>query len=91
MRASAVLSGMMFSFFLWTHAEAQTTGEVQVTRHLQVLADQLPDCREFRNACQVCVRIVNGKLGCSNIGVACNPSGPWRCSTPSKSGEAKRP
>jgi hypothetical protein len=40
-----------------------------------VLAVQMPDCKEFRNACQVCVRAPNGKLGCSNIGIACSSSG----------------
>lgn len=54
------------------------------TRELEALARQLPECKEFRNACQVCKRLSDGKLGCSNIGVACNPSGEWRCS-----GEAK--
>ena len=55
--------------------------------NLEALAKQMPDCKEFRNACQVCVRLADGKLGCSNIGVACNPSGPWQCSAPSKPGE----
>jgi hypothetical protein len=54
---------------------------------LEAFAKQMPDCKEFRNACEVCVRLGDGKLGCSNVGVACNPSGPWQCSVPSKPGE----
>jgi hypothetical protein len=57
--------------------------------NLEALARQ-PDCKEFRNACQVCARLADGKLGCSNIGVACNPSGPWQCSVPSNAGEPKK-
>ena len=55
--------------------------------NLEALTKQMPDCKEFRNACQVCVRLADGKLGSSNIGVACNPSGPWQCSVPAKTGE----
>src|SRR5262245_25916324 len=58
--------------------------------NLEAIAQQMPDCKEFRNACQVCVRLADGKLGCSNIGVACNPSGPWQCSAPSKPAETKK-
>jgi hypothetical protein len=60
---------------------------------VEVLAQQLPDCNEFRNNCQVCVRAAGGaggKLGCSNIGIACNPSGEWRCSVPSQPREPKK-
>ena len=56
---------------------------------VEVLAQRMPDCKEFRNACQVCARQADGKLGCSNIGVACNPSGEWRCSIP-KADEPKK-
>jgi len=59
---------------------SQTPGEPSAD--LLALAQQMPNCREFRNACQVCVRLADGKLGCSNIGIACNPSGDWRCSIP---------
>jgi hypothetical protein len=52
--------------------------------NLEAIAQQMPECKEFRNACQVCVRLADGKLGCSNIGVACTPSCPWQCSAPSK-------
>ena len=64
-------------------ASAQTSSEPpKPAPELEALARQMPDCKEFRNACQVCVRVAEGKLGCSNIGVACNPSGPWQCSAP---------
>jgi hypothetical protein len=56
---------------------------------VEALAERMPDCKEFRNACQVCARQADGKLGCSNIGVACNPSGEWRCSIP-KADEPKK-
>ena len=56
---------------------------------VEALAQRMPDCKEFRNACQVCARQADGKLGCSNIGVACNPSGEWQCSTP-KADEPKK-
>jgi hypothetical protein len=49
------------------------------------LARQMPDCREFRSECQVCIRLPDGKLGCSNIGIACNPGRSWRCSAPNSS------
>src|SRR5262245_28877727 len=69
-------------------AVSQTKEPAGVTdSSLESLAQQMPDCKEFGNGCQVCVRRGDGKLGCSNIGVACNPSGPWQCSVPSKSGE----
>src|SRR5262245_43258128 len=58
-----------------------------VDSNLEAMAKQMPDCKEFRNACQVCVRLADGKLGCSNIGVACTPSGPWHCSAAPKPGE----
>jgi hypothetical protein len=44
--------------------------------NLEAVAQQMPDCKEFRNDCQVCVRLADGKLRCSNIGIACTPSGP---------------
>lgn len=53
---------------------------IEQSRELEKLVRQMPDCKEFRNDCQVCVKLPDGKLGCSNIGVACNPSGSWRCS-----------
>jgi hypothetical protein len=56
---------------------------------VEALALRMPDCKEFRNACQVCARQADGKLGCSNIGVACNPSGEWQCSIP-KADEPKK-
>jgi hypothetical protein len=55
-----------------------------------VLAEQMPNCKEFRNACQVCARLPDGKLGCSNIGIACSPSGDWQCAVPAKAGEPKK-
>jgi len=72
-------------------AVSQTKDPPAVTdSNLEALAKQMPDRKEFRNACQVCVRLAEGKLGCSNIGVACSPSGPWQCSVPSKPGEPKK-
>jgi hypothetical protein len=53
---------------------------IEQSRELHELLRQMPDCKELRNDCQVCVKLPDGKLGCSNIGVACNPSRSWRCS-----------
>jgi hypothetical protein len=55
---------------------------------LLALVRRLPECREFRNDCQVCLKLPDGKLACSNIGIACNPSGQWRCSV---LGKAEQP
>jgi hypothetical protein len=72
-------------------AVSQTTEQAPVVSgDLEVLARRLPDCKEFRNACQVCVRAADGKLSCSNIGIACNPSGEWRCSIPATLGGQKK-
>jgi hypothetical protein len=56
---------------------------------MQALCAADTDRKEFRNDCQVCIKLRDGQLGCSNIGVACNPSGSWRCSVPSTSEERK--
>jgi hypothetical protein len=90
--ASALLPGMRRAALtlclvcaLGAPASAQTSSEPpKPAPELEALARQMPDCQEFRNACQVCVRVAEGKLGCSNIGVACSPSGPWHCSAPSQ-------
>jgi hypothetical protein len=66
-------------------ADAQTS--VDPSPQLLTLARQMPGCREFRNDCQVCIRLPDGKLGCSNIGIACTPNGSWRCSIPAQSEE----
>ena len=58
-------------------------------KNLERLAARMADCKEFRNACQVCARRADGKLGCSNVGIACNPSGEWRCSVHSQSAPTK--
>ena len=72
-------------------AVSQTNGQAPAaSRDLEALARRLPDCKEFRNACQVCVRSADGKLACSNIAIACNPSGEWRCSIPSASDDQKK-
>ena len=63
-------------------ATAVSQTPVEPPPDVLVLAEQMPACKEFHNACQVCAKQPDGKLGCSNIGVACNPSGPWRCSAP---------
>jgi cytochrome P450 len=52
-------------------AVLQTKPPAAADSNLDALAKQMPDCNEFRNACQVCVRLADGKLGCSNIDVAC--------------------
>ena len=70
-------------------APAETQVRLEQSPDLQALALQIPDCKEFRNDCQVCIKLRDGQLGCSNIGVACNPSGSWRCSVPSTSEERK--
>jgi hypothetical protein len=54
---------------------------------LFALAQQMPNCKEFRNACEVCVRLPGARLACSNVGIACSPSGNWRCSELSKTDE----
>jgi len=61
-----------------------------VDSNLEAMALQMPDCNEFRNACQVCARLADGKLECSNIGVACTPSGPWQCSAAPKPAESTK-
>jgi hypothetical protein len=68
-------------------APAASQTSVEPSPDVQVLAQQMPECKEFRNDCQVCVRLADGKLGCSNIGIACSPSGHWRCSAPTKTEE----
>lgn len=68
-------------------AASQTPTQVRPAEHspdLHALAQQMPDCKEFRNACEVCGRRADGKFDCSNIGIACGPSGDWRCSAPTK-------
>jgi hypothetical protein len=37
---------------------------------LLALALRIPDCKEFRNDCQVCINLPERKHGCSDIGVA---------------------
>ena len=32
-------------------------------------------CREWTNGCRVCERTANGEFNCSNIGIACQPTG----------------
>ncbi len=49
---------------------------------LESLAADNPACTEFRNSCIVCVRSEKGGLGCSNIGIACQPDTSWRCTSP---------
>ena len=85
------LAGAAIACTLILPAVSQTNHQAPVaSQDLEVLAQRLPDCKEFRNACQVCVRAADGKLGCSNIGIACNPSGEWRCSIPSTLGDQKK-
>jgi hypothetical protein len=78
------LSGVLIVAAGTFSAAAQTA---ERSPDLLALERQMPDCREFRNDCQVCVRLPDGKLGCSNIGIACSPSGQWRCSVPGKTEE----
>jgi hypothetical protein len=84
-----VSAGLIILIGALSPAAAQTPAEKAPfpAPDLLALAQQMPDCKEFRNACQVCVRLSDGKLGCSNIGVACSPSGDWRCSALGKPGE----
>jgi hypothetical protein len=80
-----VLVGALNSFAIAQAPKQDSNPPVDV----EALAQHQPDCKEFRNACEVCARQADGKLGCSNIGVACNPSGEWRCSIP-KADEPKK-
>lgn len=68
-------------------APATSQASVEPSPDVLVLAQQMPECREFRNDCVVCVRSADGKLGCSNVGIACTPSRQWRCSLPKKTEE----
>jgi hypothetical protein len=61
-------------------APAMSQTSVEASRDVIELAKRLAGCKDFRNDCQVCVRLENGNLGCSNNGIACSPSGQWRCS-----------
>jgi hypothetical protein len=70
-------------------APAACQTSIEESPDLMALAHQKPNCKEFRNNCQVCIQLPDGKLGCSNIGVACNPNGSWRCSVPGTSEERK--
>ena len=49
---------------------------------LTALAKQLPSCKAFKTDCEVCIKMPDEKFGCSNVGIACNPSGVWRCAEP---------
>lgn len=85
-----VSAGLIVSVYVLSAVAAAQTPVEQApvpTPDLLALAQQMPDCKEFRNACQVCVRLSDGKLGCSNIGIACSPSGAWLCSAAAKPDE----
>jgi hypothetical protein len=86
------LSGLIFlAFGLVAQAVAQAPAELPVPdRDLSTLARQMPDCKEFRNACQVCMRLADEELHCSNIGIACSPNGEWKCSSPERTDEPKK-
>ncbi len=38
-----------------------------------------PDCAEWTDACQACVRAADGNFHCTTVGIACTP-GPPMCS-----------
>jgi hypothetical protein len=71
-------------------SQTTTAQAINPDPDLNEFARRMPDCKEFRNACQVCSRLADGKLGCSNIGVACTPNGDWRCSVPAKTDDAAK-
>jgi hypothetical protein len=91
MMESARLSGAIVLVGVLSASAVAQTAKPDPTppRDVEALAERMPDCKEFRNECQVCARQADGKLGCSNIGVACNPSGEWQCSI-SKADEPKK-
>jgi hypothetical protein len=83
--------GFILALSLVAQAVAHTPAELPAPdRDLSTLARQMPDCKEFRNACQVCVRLADDELQCSNIGIACSPSGEWKCSSPKGTDEPKK-
>jgi hypothetical protein len=86
------LSGLIFlAFGLFAQAVAQAPAELPVpNRDLSALARQMPDCKEFRNTCEVCVKLADEELHCSNIGIACSPNGEWKCSSPKRTDEPKK-
>lgn len=59
--------------------------EVVADDSIQARFDRDPACTEMTDGCQVCRRHVEGKAGCSNPGIACQPSG-WRCKNPPSAG-----
>lgn len=48
---------------------------------LDSFASENPACTEIRNGCIVCTKTEQGRLGCSNVGIACVDSGAWRCTS----------
>jgi hypothetical protein len=68
--------------FLAFPAPAQSQAEIRLTLgpKLLELARKQQECKEFRNACWVCLRKENGEFHCSNVSIACSPSEGWKCS-----------
>ena len=80
-------------YLLGSPAASQTAAErppIPTPPDVNVLAQRMPDCKEFRDNCVVCAKLSDGKLRCSNIGIACTPSGEWRCSVPTNAGESTK-
>jgi hypothetical protein len=85
MRLAGLCAAILLVGVLSDRAVSQTSEQPRnASTDVEELARRIPDCKEFRNACQVCARLADGKLGCSNIGIACTPSGAWQCSAPSQ-------
>jgi hypothetical protein len=68
--------------FVAVPARAQPQADIPSTLDINLLdlARKQPECKEFKNACQVCLREENGELHCSNVSIACSPRGEWKCS-----------
>jgi hypothetical protein len=76
-------------------APAQSQAEIREIRltlgpKLIELARKQPECKEFRNACWVCLKKENEEFHCENVSIACSPSGEWKCSDPAPATDAAK-
>ena len=71
-------------------AEAKQLAETfRSVRELTRIAEK--ESHEVVIACPHLIEdVADGKLGCSNVGIACTPSGQWRCSLPKKTEEGTK-
>jgi len=87
---AAITLGVLALLAVPAPAQPQAEIRLSLDTKLSELARNQPECKEFRNACQVCLR-ENGEFRCSNVSIACSPSGEWKCSNPAAAaGPAKR-